>query len=280
MTTENLKVSAYLPKVVYDYFQKFKDENNFSFSQATIQIFAEYFGIDLSNYSTPKSTGGLLDRIEYLEKMVFSLIEKVEYLESTSRVPEHETNVNAVDFQSEPPITPLRSNLESELPSVLLQKEVLSEPFSNLRSELPNDLHEEKNNLLISSTPSEPEGKVNSLVLQNVEIIEAENNVNSNTLNGLSSEPDDFKGNIIKQPIFVDVSLLANRLGFKNSQSLQNKKVGLTKYDFTDWISKRDPDSIPWVYKKEGKKGFYYAPDDLSQEVKENLLNWISQNKP
>ncbi len=77
MTTDNPKISAYVPQVIYDCFKQFQLERQLSMSQTAIEIFAEYFSISLSdNTQLPTSRvslemfAGLVQRVEELEKQL------------------------------------------------------------------------------------------------------------------------------------------------------------------------------------------------------------------
>ena len=73
MSTDNKKISAYVPDVIYDRFVQFKDERDISMSQAAIEIFAAYFGINLNPTISNESTGELLGRVDTLEKELLGL---------------------------------------------------------------------------------------------------------------------------------------------------------------------------------------------------------------
>jgi hypothetical protein len=47
MSTEKAKVSAYLPKHIWDSFESFYKQHDISMSQAVAIVFAEYFGLNL-----------------------------------------------------------------------------------------------------------------------------------------------------------------------------------------------------------------------------------------
>ncbi len=97
MPTQNPKISAYVPQVVYDSFKQYEKKHGGSMSQALTQLIADHLGIDLSTF-TIKSTGGLQSEIKNLHieinhlkdnlvdlKLGFAnLLEKVEYISTTS----------------------------------------------------------------------------------------------------------------------------------------------------------------------------------------------------
>lgn len=61
MPTDNPKISAYVPQLVYDTFKQFQDERGISMSQAVIVILAEYFGIqqELKEFIEGSVVGGV-----------------------------------------------------------------------------------------------------------------------------------------------------------------------------------------------------------------------------
>lgn len=109
MSTENPKISAYVPQVVYDRFKQFQEERGLSMSQAAIELFVEYFGINLSENSNKEYTGGLPDRISQLEQLVADLkqsyvylSDKVDRIQSTSNLPEVKLDNKFNNLESKP----------------------------------------------------------------------------------------------------------------------------------------------------------------------------------
>lgn len=92
MSTDKPKVSAYVPQIIKDRLIQFRDEYRLSSeSEALTTILAQYFGIEGTTIkSTEKSTvGGVtLAEFEDMKAKIASLLERVDYLESTSRLPE------------------------------------------------------------------------------------------------------------------------------------------------------------------------------------------------
>lgn len=85
MPTDNPKISAYVPQVVYDYFDEFRRESGLSMSQSAAVIFAKFFGLeDVAKEITGESTtdNSALDRIKVLELQVEDLFRKLSELES------------------------------------------------------------------------------------------------------------------------------------------------------------------------------------------------------
>ena len=87
MPTDNPKISAYVPQVVYDHFDEFRRESGLSMSQSAAVIFAKFFGLeDVAKEITGESTtdDSALDRIKLLESQVDALFKKLGELESKS----------------------------------------------------------------------------------------------------------------------------------------------------------------------------------------------------
>jgi hypothetical protein len=85
MPTDNPKISAYVPQVVYDYFDEFRRESGLSMSQSAAVIFAKFFGLeDIAKEITGETTtdNSALDRIKLLESQVDDLFKKISELES------------------------------------------------------------------------------------------------------------------------------------------------------------------------------------------------------
>ena len=70
---------------------------------------------------------------------------------------------------------------------------------------------------------------------------------------------------------------LAKRLGVYPSQITKHRK---DKESFIEWTAEKDLDSIPWTFKQEGMKTFYYPINELSSELTSKLLKWIIDNIP
>lgn len=273
MPTKNPKISAYVPHVVYDRFQQFQEERNISsMSQAVIELLVEYFDIDLSQNSTKEYTGGLPQRITQLEQVVADLkqsyiylAQKVDFSQSTSGLLAIGSDDNSVNLQSR-----LQSNLlNDESTSELLNElpiESVSNSLSGLKNELPytKPLTEQVN----SSLQGEPISKLSNLLPHQLEIVESESHEDSSLLSDISSELD----------IRIDYPALAIRLG-STEGSIRNKRSVSTTYQFTEWITKKDPDKITWHPIKEGRKVYYSPSQDLTDEQKLNLQKWLGDNQ-
>jgi len=126
MPTNNPKISAYVPQVVYDYFDEFRHEFGLSMSQSAAVIFAKFFGLeDIAKEITGETTtdNSALDRIKVLESQVEDLFKKLS------------------ELQSEP-----KSSLGLSLVSDSQVTDIIASPGSNLQGELLNNPPTEKTN--------------------------------------------------------------------------------------------------------------------------------------
>lgn len=88
MSTDNPKISAYVPQALYDRFKQFQDEQSLSMSQAVIVLFAEYFGLEqvIKNVSDEVIIGNItLPRIEKIEQQLSQILLDVEELKTTKQ---------------------------------------------------------------------------------------------------------------------------------------------------------------------------------------------------
>jgi hypothetical protein len=275
MPTENPKISAYVPQIIYDRFKEFKEERKLSFSQAAIELFAEYFGINLAENPTKEFTGGLPDRVSQLEQIVADLkqsyvylSEKVDFIQSTSGLPVVESDNNSVI-----PRDGLQGSSPDELigePFNELPIQSISKPFSGAEGEPLNSklLIEQDNNLLSNgSSQSEFISEPPDLLSHQLEILESKN-YESNSL------PSDIPNEL---SIKINYPTLAIRLG-STEGSIRNKRSVSTTEQFTEWITKKDPDKITWCPTKEGKKVYYSPSNELTDEQKFNLREWLLSN--
>jgi hypothetical protein len=251
MSTDNKKISAYVPDVIYDRFVQFKDERDISMSQAAIEIFAAYFGINLNPTISNESTGELLGRVDTLEKELLGLkihfkllSERVDLMQSTSEPLITEPVEASIDkdINSEPD-----SSLQDELPKEDITEQpidadIIDEPDSSLDSELLNETQDVNNSDLLSEVKTEPLFK---LVSESVK-----------TIPSLSGSVDELFKSL---PIDIEfrslkTSELAQR--FKLSEAMVHK---IKKFDINKQIlytSSKDPDKRSWVY-LESAKLFY-----------------------
>ena len=262
MPTENPKISAYVPQIIYDRFKEFKEERKLSFSQAAIEVFAEYFGINLVDNSTKEYTGGLPDRVLQLEQLVADLkqsyvylSEKVDSIQSTS-----ELQINHLPSGSS------NGRLLNELP-VNTETKLLSEPESELP--ITKFLIEQQSKLLDDGElRTDDKSELLNLLPHQTEIIDSQ----KQEVTSLLSNPLGSPGIKINYPV------LALRLRATEGY-LKNKKSTSTTHEFTEWSTKKDPDKIGWQTIKEGKKVYHCPVDDLSDEQKANLQEWLLSNQ-
>lgn len=104
MPTDNKKISAYVPDVIYDRFVQFQEEHELSMSKAAIEIFAAYFGINLNPAVFSESTGELQSRVSKLEQELATVKEyitllsnRVDSIQTTSELPKIELMETPVD---------------------------------------------------------------------------------------------------------------------------------------------------------------------------------------
>jgi hypothetical protein len=117
MPTNNPKISAYVPQVVYDRFEQFRKESGLSMSQSAIVIFAKYFGLeDIAKGVTGGITtdDSALDRIKALESQVDDLFKKFSELENKS------TGEPSIFVGSEPEIEPIVTDINENILGELL----------------------------------------------------------------------------------------------------------------------------------------------------------------
>lgn len=240
MTTDNKKISAYVPDVIYDRFIQFKDERNISMSQAAIEIFAAYFGINLNPTISSESTSELQSRVSALEKELAGL--KNHFVLLSSRVDLiQSTSESLIDKVVEVPsdsdfIDESESNLQNEL----LKDEIIEQPVDiNIVNELQSDSDSEspKQLQLIDST---------------------------DLLSKLKSNP-------------LEAKILASRLSVKPPDiSIKKGKVSIE--EFYNWIQNKDVDGIRWVLIGEGKKARYIPANDTPIDKLQALKEWLQVN--
>ena len=248
MPTDNKKISAYVPDVVYDRFIQYKDEHKLSMSQAAIEIFATHFGINLNPTISNESTGELLGRVDTLEKELLGLkihfkllSEQVDLMQSTSE------------------------SLITEPVEVSVDKNINSEPDSSLQDELPKED--------IIEQPIDPD------------IIDEFNSGSDSELPRNSNhqyfEPPlfgdlgDLLSSLKNNPL--EAKTLAIRLGVK-PPDISIKKGKVSSEDFYNWLQSKDIDGIRWVLVGEGKKARYIPADDTPINKLQLLKDWLQAN--
>ncbi len=259
MPTENPKISAYVPQVVYDRFKQFQEERELSMSQAAIEIFAHYFGINLE-VSLKEFTGGLPGRLIQVERSLTELKElynqlasKVEHMQTTSKPPNN-TTIENLDSQI----------AVSELPSELKTNTLLDNNEPDTRSELPS---ESQSNTLLDNNEADTKGEVQSSTgCEPLKEEHSDAHVQLNLIdspgNSLGSSPKEFS---------LPETKLAERLSM-NRSTLSHRRKKSSVEDFANMTSQADPDSIKWVYSEQLKS--YVPNEDLSEEQSAKLKIW------
>lgn len=114
MPTDNPKISAYVPQLIFDKFKQFQEERELSMSQTVIVILSEYFGIQecLKGVDRGVEVGGVtLSEFTKLSVMVHELSGRMELLEESclDSVPESlpkSSSHKQLSLPSEPPREP------------------------------------------------------------------------------------------------------------------------------------------------------------------------------
>lgn len=240
MPTDNKKISAYVPDVIYDRFIQFQEEHELSMSKAAIEIFAAYFGINLNPTISNETTSELQSRVEVLEKELadlkdshIKLYQKVDLILSTSE--------SLIDKPSEVSID---KDIDSELDS---------NPVSDLHEkgfvEQPKD----------TTITDEPQGSLDSEPPKQLQLIDS-----ADILSSLKSNP-------------LEAKRLSIRLAVKPPDiSIKKGKVSLE--EFYDWLQSKDVDRIRWLLIGEGKKARYIPADDTPIDKLQALKNWLQTN--
>lgn len=252
MPTDNKKISAYVPDVIYDRFLQFKDERDISMSQAAIEIFANYFGINLNPTIFDESTSELQSRVAVLEKEIadlkqsyVTLFKKVDLMQSISEL--------LIDKPVEVYVGK-DNDIEGELDSSLQDKppkeDIVQQPIdvviidkseSSSNSGLSNNGEIDKSDLL-----SEPKNELPfQLVLEPTKII---SDLNGSVDELFHSLPIDTKFGSLK------TSGLAQRFNLSDAMVHKIRKFDINKQ--ISYTTSKDPDRRPWVY-LESAKLFY-----------------------
>jgi hypothetical protein len=308
MTTDNKKISAYVPDVVYNRFIQYKDEHKLSMSQAAIEIFAVYFGINLNPTISSESTGELLRRVDTLEKEIadlkqsyVSLFKKVDLMQSideplitepveisVGKVIESESDSSLqIELPKEDiveqPITPniigkLDSSPDSELPIIEsleapVDKDIDSKLDSNLSNELPQEHIVEQGVDIIDK----PESSSLSELLSGLSINNTDELVDNNS-ELLSSLPSEIETNYSGRIPFPE----SNSLPVEPMKSeLLAKRIDVVPQTLVNQKSKfktNDIEFFNWLQFKDPdgirwiavpqKKGVKYIPDNKTPPEK------------
>jgi hypothetical protein len=207
MPTDNKKISAYVPDVIYDRFIQYKDERGLSMSQVAIEIFATYFGINLNPTISNESTGELLSRVDTLEKELSGLKTYLKLLSG---------RVDLMQSNSEP--------LISKPLEVFADKDIRSKPDSSLQDEPP------KEDIIEQPIAANIIGELDSSSDSELPIIESlevpvdkdiDSKLDSNLSNELPQEHIVEQGvDIIDKPESSSLSELLSGLSINNTDEL------------------------------------------------------------
>lgn len=157
MTTNNLKISSYVPQEIYDRFKTFQEEHDLSMSVAGTIILAQFFGIEAEiKASIPNidKIGVSYKKFQDLQQQLKQLEEKLDFQVLEPRIKELEKAVGIVEE------LPLSSESKSE-PLIKPKGEPLPEPKSEPPINTSGSPLEPK-----SEPKSEPKGRPPSLVGQ------------------------------------------------------------------------------------------------------------------
>lgn len=254
MPTDNPKISAYVPQILFDRFKQYQEESKLSMSQAIIALLATHFGIQqtIKESSLGTVVGGVTPgRIENIEKSLFELKEEVEKLKSTGSLSYSEHNTLKTGEIQEDKISDVNQGSEFER----VQTELVTyNPLTN--DELPSDLlidfdFQEAENSLPNEPVNEP--------------------LNSNHNLELQLFPP---GKLLQ----VDSKLLAKRFELKNFRSVNNV-ANKNENEFVIWSEKKDPDGISWRKNKISRGQVKFSPvDSTPKELLSELQNWLTEN--
>jgi|GEM_PF-1757418 len=264
MATDNPKISAYVPKAVYDRFILFKEENDLSMSQAVIKILSEYFSISIGSDIPNEFTSSLPSRLESLEFQLNELrhshnllFEQVNSIQSTSEL----LNIPVI-----PNSVPL-----SDLPDNLLNNDNLNETISSelngeLLGELPlnNLISSEPISSILGETPLNISGEPNSGILDSVNSL-SEDEQRNQLLNSFRDNP-------------LAGKYLTIRLKLSSNAVLSNKKCNVSAEKFLAWSQDKDIDGIGWISVGVGRSSGYTPHDDTPFEKLQALDEWIKAN--
>ena len=242
MPTENPKISAYVPQVVYDRFKQYQEERQLSMSQAVTEILAHCFELNLE-FPKKEFTSELPSRLieieqslEELKGLYTQLASKVDHIQTTSKLL-YSNTLNNVDHQI-PVISESLSELKSKLLTDSSESEAKSELLGKLLGELPKEQHSE--------------------VPVQLNLVDSQSNSLSGSLKELS----------------LSGVKLAERLSIDRTTLGTHRKKD-SEEEFANMTSQKDPDAIKWVYSDQLKS--YVPYGDLFLEQVENLKSWKNQ---
>lgn len=286
MSTQNRRVAAYLPKSIDDRLKAFIAERNLKGdSQALIIILSEYFEVSrevahISSSDLEHLKSDLLSKLS--SKLLNMKAElKSELLgELRSDLYQNPTSSSSVDNSSESPSISLGNSLNgtiSELPSESVEESQVSdvEPVEMGKTD---DQAESRQHVMLPavelarrlnvggstisvrkgestekfakwSCNKDPDGITWAFVPE-LNGFQPVGNVPPEILEGLLSEP--LEG--------LTTGELSKRLGVAPS-TLSHRKKEKTSQELTDWIRKRDPDGVGWIFLPGANR---FSPEDKS----------------
>jgi len=262
MPTSNPKVSAYVPQHIFDKFKAFYKERELSMSQAVIEVFAHYFGLNLEE-PTQEYTGGLPGKLlqvekslEELKELYLSLASQVENIQTTSRLLKNDTPDSLVEPLSKP-----LSELENETFQATEQYETDGGLFVGLPSELQSKLPDKE--------PKEDIGVADRSTPQAISPL------NSGLESGNELKVDEAEVILSIQPL--SAGELSKRLKMDPSTIIKYKN-GKRKQNLAEWSKNVDPDGVAWEYSGEQKKYIPLNQGELIIGLQGELLKADSSN--
>ncbi len=242
MTTDNKKVSGYLPQYIFDLFEGFRQKRSLSASSALITILSEYFQVD----QKVDLQASLLSGDNFVSREQFESLENK--------------------------LSELSSSLLSELDKMVekrfssLHSELLSSPLKSIEIQTVN-------------VESEPQEDSNHLQLDLIDTVVSKEDIEVDSQSSqTASEQSDF---ILSEPsISLSGKLLAKRLGI-GAPVLSSKKKELSEQDFYNWLQEKDPDKIYWQPVGGSLKGHskgWIPSQDIPSELLGRLKEWVIAN--
>lgn len=277
MSTDNPKVSGYVPQHIYDRFKTFCEERGISMSQAVTVIFAEYFGLDLAVNQNSSTSGLLVERVGLLEQELAALKGLVHSHLQLGVVANEKDHL--VACEGSPPeavyseeiaqptsVTPRELLGGDSLPEVELPEVIENVQAPSAEGDLPENTPSE----LVGGVSSELPNLANTQdTEESVEDVATEVKVDNPLYNLLGEPVDEIK------PI-PGIKLSKLRFGLSEAM-IAGKKRDKPVKEFTEWTKDRDPDGIAWKYVLTPSKG-YLPVSELSSELRDKLLTWMRQN--
>ena len=243
MTTDNPKISGYVPQEIFDCLLEFKEKRSLkSVSLALTVALSEYFGVDqkVDRQSSLLLTNNFVskDRFEALENK----------------------------------LSELSSSLLSELDKLVEQK------FSSLRSEI---LSSSLKSIEVQtvSVESEPQEDSNHLQLDLIDSASTKEDLDMKSQTSLSiTEQSSFA--LSESFISLSGKFLAKRINI-GAPMLSSKKKELSEQNFYNWLQDKDPDKISWQPVGGALKGHskgWTPAENTSSELLSRLNEWLAAN--